>query len=89
MVLAVTDANEIVMVKQFRPALKQVTTELPAGFVEVDEDPRETAIRELYEETGYQCKDMRPLGTGRTMQNRCNATFLRGYWSRERPRIPT
>ena len=73
MVLAVTDTNEIVMVKQFRPALKQVTTELPAGFVEEDEDPRETAIRELYEETGYQCKDMRPLETGRTMQSRCNA----------------
>ena len=72
-VLAITDANEIVMVRQFRPALKQITTELPAGFVEKDEDPRETAIRELYEETGFQCKDMRPLGTGRIMQSRCSA----------------
>ena len=54
MILALTAANEIVMAKQFRPALRQMTMEFPAGFVEKKEDPRDTAIRELYEGTG--CK---------------------------------
>lgn len=43
MILAITDADEIVMVGQFRPAFKQVTRELPAGCVEKNEDPRGTA----------------------------------------------
>ena len=73
MVLALTSANEIVTVKQFRPALKQVTMELPAGFIGKDEDPRDAAIRELYEETGFICDDMRPLGPGRVMMSRCSA----------------
>jgi ADP-ribose pyrophosphatase len=73
MILAITRDDEIVVVKQFRPALKQMTMELPAGFVEKGEDPRETAIRELYEETGYRCADMRPLGIGRIMMSRCSA----------------
>ncbi len=79
MILAITDAKEVVMIRQFRPALRQVTTELPAGFVDENEAPRETAIRELYEETGFRCSDMRPLALGRIMQSRCDAvqhTFL-------------
>jgi ADP-ribose pyrophosphatase len=73
MVLALTGDDEIVMVKQFRPALKQVTMELPAGYLEKDEDPRDAAIRELYEETGFRCDEMQPLGPGRVMMSRCSA----------------
>ena len=73
MVLAITGDDEIVMVKQFRPALNQTTMEFPAGYVEKDENPRDAAIRELYEETGFRCDDMRPLGPGRVMMSRCNA----------------
>lgn len=43
----------LILVKQYRPALKQYTLELPAGLLNNTEKPEETAIRELKEETGY------------------------------------
>jgi len=46
-------SNKIVMVKQYRYPIKSDSLELPAGHVWPDEDPKECAIRELKEETGY------------------------------------
>ncbi|XP_072042069.1 ADP-sugar pyrophosphatase-like isoform X2 [Amphiura filiformis] len=43
----------IVLVKQFRPALKCNTIEFPAGLIDQGESPKDAAIRELKEETGY------------------------------------
>ena len=37
-VVAVTDDNEIVLVKQFRAGIKDVTLELPAGKLEIGEE---------------------------------------------------
>ena len=52
-VVAVTDADEVVLVEQWRSALGSVVTEIPAGMRDVpEEDPAETAARELAEETG-------------------------------------
>lgn len=72
-VLALTASNEIVLVKQFRPALGQHTLEMPAGAVEPNETPVEAAARELYEETGYVCQSLIQLGTGHLMASRLNA----------------
>jgi len=53
-VVAITCEQEVVLVKQYRHGLGQVTLELPSGVVEVsDETALETAKRELLEETGY------------------------------------
>lgn len=52
-VLAVTDEGELILVKQYRPAIKDHILELPAGLIEEGEDPRVGAMRELEEETGY------------------------------------
>jgi 8-oxo-dGTP pyrophosphatase MutT (NUDIX family) len=41
-------------VRQFRYAVGRELLEVPAGTREPDEDPRETAIRELHEEVGYE-----------------------------------
>lgn len=71
-VLATTERDEIVLVRQFRPALGEYTLELPAGEVDEGETPAEAAIRELHEETGYVCKAPRYLWCGRTMLNRHN-----------------
>lgn len=62
MVLAITMKREIVFVRQFRPASKQYTLELPAGMIDKNEKPKEAAKRELYEETGYRCRKLVPLG---------------------------
>src|SRR5215831_7480540 len=52
-VVAQTKSGEIVLVKQYRPAVESVTLELPAGLVDAGTSPDETAIRELKEETGF------------------------------------
>ncbi len=54
------DANgDILMVKQYRLASDSITLEIPAGVLDAKhEDPRACALRELEEETGYQCEHM-------------------------------
>lgn len=54
---------EVVMVRQYRPALDAYSLEIPAGMRDVEgEDPQATAERELQEETGFASTDVRPLG---------------------------
>lgn len=52
-VLAETPAHEIVLVRQYRPALERTFLELPAGLLDTKEDPACCAARELEEETGF------------------------------------
>lgn len=61
-VLAVTKEGDFILVQQYRPAVEDVTMELPAGHVENGETPLEAAKRELYEETGYLTEDIKFLG---------------------------
>ncbi|MGN7942036.1 NUDIX hydrolase [Virgibacillus sp. 6R] len=60
-VIAITPENKIVMVEQFRKPLGRTIVEIPAGKLEKGEKPEVTAKRELEEETGYTCSDLRPL----------------------------
>ena len=54
--------NKILLVKQFRYPLKEVLLELPAGKLELNENPFEAAKRELEEETGYCANRWSELG---------------------------
>ena len=63
-VLPLTDDGNVICVRQYRYAVGEVTTEIPAGKLDSpDEDPREAALRELREETGARCKELTYLGT--------------------------
>jgi len=46
-------SGKIVMVKQYRYPIRSESLEIPAGHLWPDEDPKECAIRELKEETGF------------------------------------
>lgn len=72
-VLTQTPEGEIIVVKQFRPAINQYTLEFPSGGILENESPEEAAARELYEETGYVCKDLHFLGEGRAYTDRNNS----------------
>ena len=53
-VIPFTASGELVLVKQYRKAIDQVSVEIPAGLKDkADHDGLETAKRELEEETGY------------------------------------
>ena len=60
-VIAVTDEGKIVLVEQYRKAMEKALVEIPAGKLEQGEAPLTTAMRELEEETGYICEDMKLL----------------------------
>ncbi|MDR2395686.1 MAG: NUDIX hydrolase [Endomicrobium sp.] len=57
-VLPFVDDSNIVLVKQFRYVINQITYEIPAGKIDVEETPLKCAVRELEEETGYQAKKL-------------------------------
>ncbi|QUW22066.1 NUDIX hydrolase [Sporosarcina sp. Marseille-Q4063] len=51
--IPITSEGKLVLVKQFRKSLNRTLIEIPAGRIEIGEEPGVTAIRELEEETGY------------------------------------
>ena len=61
-VVAMNDKNEIFLSRNFRYPVKEWGWELPGGGGETDEDIRETARRELAEETGLASDDWQILG---------------------------
>ena len=61
-VVPVTAEGKIVFVKQFRYPLQNTVLELPAGKLDINEDPMVCARRELAEETGYRSDNITKLG---------------------------
>ena len=55
--------QEVVLIKQYRHAIREFIWEIPAGTLDTGESPINCARRELVEETGYSADDWHQLGT--------------------------
>lgn len=62
-VVATTETDELVLVRQFRHGSRIVTREIPGGLIDPGETPAEAAGRELIEETGYRAGRLVSLGS--------------------------
>jgi ADP-ribose pyrophosphatase len=62
-VIPYTPDGRVVLVRQFRHAVEEMSLEFPSGLVDAGEEPEATARRELEEETGYRAGDVQYLGT--------------------------
>jgi 8-oxo-dGDP phosphatase len=63
-IVPVTDDGEVVLLRQYRQALREHLLEIPAGTLDVDgESPTDAALRELAEETGYTARSLEHLVT--------------------------
>ncbi|MGZ3693189.1 MAG: NUDIX hydrolase [Bdellovibrionota bacterium] len=86
-VLAITDQNEAIMVRQFRYGISDLTLEFPAGMIETGQTPLEAAKRELREETGGTATSIEPIGVCHSnpaiFNNRCFHYVAKGVVAAE------
>jgi 8-oxo-dGTP pyrophosphatase MutT (NUDIX family) len=61
MVIPITVDGQVVLIRQYRHGVREVVLEIPGGLLDHGESPEEAAIRELREETGYECDSIRML----------------------------
>lgn len=59
--VALNTAGEVCLIRQFRYAAENWLWEIPAGRIELHEDPQQTAQRELAEEGGVTARDWHEL----------------------------
>ena len=62
LVVPVIDADNVVMIRNYRAAVGERLWEFPAGKLEQGEEPKDAAGRELEEETGYRSRKITKLG---------------------------
>lgn len=61
--MALTENNEVILIKQYRYPVNQMMIEIPGGFIDANEIPEDAIRRELLEETGYTFSEVHLLGT--------------------------
>ena len=89
-IIPITAADEVVMVRQYRHGVTDITLEVPGGMMDPgDPDPRVAARREMLEETGYDSEAVEPLGfihpNPALQGNRCHTFVARDVVRRRAP----
>lgn len=88
-VIPLTADGRVVMIRQYRHGVGDITLEIPGGTIEADDpSPLVAARREMQEETGYDSSDLAPLGwihpNPAIHSNRCHSFVARAA----EPRFP-
>ena len=90
-IIARTKENNIVMVRQYRHGIDEITEEIPGGAIDPGEDPLVAAKRELAEETGYVSENWYKTGevipNPAMMKNKCLFYFADQAEKREQQNL--
>src|SRR5919108_3184803 len=73
-IVALTEGQEVLLIKQYRHGAQKILWELPGGAVDDSEEPIHAAKRELLEETGYTNDNI--IEVGRVSLNPASHTNL-------------
>ncbi|HUO42218.1 MAG TPA: NUDIX hydrolase [Methylomirabilota bacterium] len=60
-IIPLLDDNRVLLVRQYRYAIGKELLEIPAGTCDDEEPPEICAKRELQEETGYTCDELKKI----------------------------
>jgi ADP-ribose pyrophosphatase len=71
-VVPVFPDDSLLLIETYRYGVDEVLLEFPGGLIEINEEPIESARKELLQETGYICKTLEPKGWFYTWPSRCN-----------------
>lgn len=81
-IVALDERDHVLLIRQFRQAVEGELLEIPAGTLEVNEEPLVCARRELEEETGYRAGHIEPLGGFYSSPGFCTE-YMHLYLARE------
>ena len=87
-IIAITEDEEFILVRQYRHGIGEIHYELCAGNIENGENPLDAAKRELLEETGY-CSDNWELYMKCAVNPSMITTFCYTYIARDVKRVST
>jgi ADP-ribose pyrophosphatase len=80
-IIPLTRQEEVILIRQYRHGIREVTLEIPGGIIEKGDSPQDTARKELREETGYSASEMLLIGTvypnPAFLNNRCHTYLAR------------
>ena len=78
--IAITPTREIILVRQYRFAIRELSWEIPGGIIDPGESPLDAGLRELQEETGYVGENARLLAhcspNPAILRNRCHFAYV-------------
>jgi 8-oxo-dGTP pyrophosphatase MutT (NUDIX family) len=82
---ALTKDNKVVMIKQYRHGIAEITTEVPGGVVDKGEEPEAAIRRELMEETSYEFGSFEFLG--KVCANPSTGNYLHMFLARNGEKV--